>query len=116
MASQVTTIGDRNGLMRSMMTAALERMLYTEMDVSLGRRRVSEAAAEGVPLVDAPPRDEPARKNRRNGHSQESVNGDGGDLRLQTPRDHLGPFEPKLIGKHQRRLAGLADTIRASYA
>ena len=38
MAGQATTLEDLNGLMRSMMKTALERMLNTEMDVHLGRR------------------------------------------------------------------------------
>ena len=33
MATHVTTLDDLNGLMRTMMTTALERMLNTEMDV-----------------------------------------------------------------------------------
>ena len=38
MAEQATTIDDLNGLMRTMMKSALERMLNTEIDVHLGRR------------------------------------------------------------------------------
>ena len=38
LAAQVTTLDDLNGLMRTMMKTALERMLNTEMDVHLGRR------------------------------------------------------------------------------
>ena len=38
MATQVTTLDDLNGLMRTLMKTALERMLNTEMDVHLGRR------------------------------------------------------------------------------
>ena len=38
MATQARTLEDLNGLMRSMMKSALERMLNTELDVQLGRR------------------------------------------------------------------------------
>ena len=39
-----------------------------------------------------------------------------GELTLQTPRDRHSTFEPQLIGKHQRRLAGFDEKILALYA
>jgi putative transposase len=117
MAGQATTLDDLNGLMRSMMKSALERMLHTEMDVHLGRRDVAEGAvAVAGPPATAEEPAKPARKNRRNGHSQKTVSGDMGELTLKTPRDRAGTFEPKLIGKHQRRLAGFDEKILALYA
>jgi transposase-like protein len=119
MASQATTLDDLNGLMRSMMKSALERMLNTEMEVHLGRRDQPDAADSAVAVVDATATDDqvPAgRKNRRNGHSRKTVSGDMGDITLQTPRDRNGTFDPKLVGKHQRRLAGFDEKILALYA
>ncbi|HVL10959.1 MAG TPA: hypothetical protein VM529_00235, partial [Gemmata sp.] len=43
LAARVTTLEDLNGLMRTMMKTALERMLNTEMDVHLHRRGPTEA-------------------------------------------------------------------------
>lgn len=100
MATQATTIDDLNGLLRTMMKSALERMLNTEMDVHLGRKPLD-------PTTDTPPAKtiEPAAKtNRRNGHSHKTVAGDLGELTLETPRDRDGTFEPQLIPKHQRRI------------
>lgn len=119
MAGQATTLEDLNGLMRSMMKTALERMLNTEMDVHLGRRQIAEAVEGTVAIAEPPTTDEqlePTRKNRRNGRSRKTVSGDMGDIKLQTPRDRNGTFEPKLIGKHQRRLAGFDEKILALYA
>jgi transposase-like protein len=119
MAGQATTLEDLNGLMRSMMKTALERMLNTEMDVHLGRREISDSTSDAIAVAEPPTHDEPAqptRKNRRNGHSRKTVSGDMGDIKLQTPRDRNGTFEPKLIGKHQRRLAGFDEKILALYA
>ena len=48
MASQATTIEDLNGLLRTMMKSALERMLDTEMDVHLGRRPLAQSAEIGL--------------------------------------------------------------------
>jgi putative transposase len=118
-AGQATTLEDLNGLMRSMMKTALERMLNTEMDVHLGRREIPELIELPVAVAEPPATDdqpEPARKNRRNGHSKKTVSGDMGDLTLKTPRDRNGSFEPKLIGKHQRRLAGFDEKILALYS
>src|SRR5262249_44712887 len=98
---------------RSMMKTALERMLNTEMDVHLGRR---EGTAVAEPSAAGDPAAEPARKNRRNGHSKKTVSGDMGELTLKTPRDPNGTFEPKLVGKHHRRLPGFDEKVLALYA
>ena len=116
-AGQATTLEDLNGLMRSMMKTALERMLNTEMDVHLGRRQLPPLAAAVPAVAESPAAAGPAvRKNRRNGHSKKTVSGDMGELTLQTPRDRNGTFEPQLIGKHQRRLPGFDEKILALYA
>ena len=39
-ATQAKTLDDLNGLIKLMMKSALERMLDTEMDVHLGRKRL----------------------------------------------------------------------------
>jgi putative transposase len=123
-ASQARTADDLNGLMRLMMKSALERMLNTEMDVHLGRQG-AEAVVESGPLPSEPPASElaapesPAAKrpsNRRNGRSRKTVQGDLGELTIETPRDRNGTFQPQLIGKHQRRLPGFDEKILALYA
>ena len=119
MATQVTTLDDLNGLMRTMMKTALERMLNTEMDVHLGRRTEPVGTNTPTPNTEAtaaPDATQATPKNRRNGHSQKTVSGDMGDLRLRTPRDRNGTFEPQLIGKGQRRLDGFDEKILALYA
>ena len=55
-------------------------------------------------------------KNRRNGRSPKTVQGDLGEITLETPRDRNGTFEPQVIPKHQRRLAGFDEKILALYA
>ena len=119
LATQVTTLEDLNGLMRTMMKTALERMLNTEMDVHLGRRGPTEAT--NTPCANSPATGTPApaptgAKNRRNGHSKKTVSGDMGEFALQTPRDRNGTFEPQLIAKGQRRLEGFDEKILALYA
>jgi putative transposase len=110
-ASQAKTLEDVNGLMRMLMKGALERMLDTEMDVHLGRKTVAV-----LPLDESQAKQAGAVANRRNGHSPKTVQGDLGKIPLDTPRDRHGTFEPQLIAKHQRRLAGFDEKILALYA
>lgn len=39
-----------------------------------------------------------------------------GELQLDVPRDRLSSFEPKLVGKHQRRMPGFDDHVIGMYA
>jgi transposase-like protein len=111
-AGQATTIEELNGLMRLMMKSGLERMLNTEMDVHLGRKSaLASDQTAGEPA--APPAD---TKNRRNGRSPKTVKGDLGEVRIDTPRDRDGTFEPQLIEKHQRRVPGFDEKILSLYA
>jgi transposase-like protein len=57
-----------------------------------------------------------ATTNHRNGTSGKTVLTDDGPLRLDIPRDRAGTFEPRLIGKHERRFTGFDDKIVALYA
>jgi putative transposase len=109
-AAQAQTLDDLNGLMRTLLKAALERMLDTEMDVHLGRKIIPALPAANAPGDPTTPR------NRRNGRSKKTVRGELGELALDTPRDRQGTFEPQLIAKHQRRLSGFDDKILALYA
>ena len=122
-AGQARTVEDLNGLMRLMMKSALERMLNTELDVHLGRKRLSsdaEQPPEQARILEEPGAPEGGSgkrsPNHRNGRSKKTVQGDLGKLTLATPRDRDGTFEPQLIGKHQRRVPGFDEKILALYA
>ena len=114
-AGQATTAEELNGFMRLMMKSALERMLNSELDVHLGRKGPVVGPSE--PPVPAPPdRPQKRSRNRRNGRSRKTVQGDLGEITLDTPRDRDGTFQPQLIGKHQRRVPGFDEKILALYA
>ncbi len=124
-ANEARTAEDLNGLMQLMMKSALERMLNTELDVHLGRKKLSMPDGGEQPSGNAPTTEEssavpqkPGKRasNRRNGHSQKSVQGAMGELTIATPRDRDGTFEPLLIPKHQRRVPGFDEKILALYA
>lgn len=120
LATQAKTLDDLNGLIKLMMKSALERMLNTELDVHLGRKRLPGSTADAPEQVAANTAAEASTKksskNRRNGHSHKTVQGDLGEIRLTTPRDRDGTFEPQLVPKHQRRLTGFDEKILALYA
>jgi len=131
-AVSISTQQELSDVMRLMTKAVIERMLDAEMDVHLGRGRVTTLPHIAVappeprhhilqePAADAeqePPRN-PRRgaRNRRNGASAKTVQGESGRLTIATPRDRNGTFEPLLIPKHERRLAGFDDKVLALYA
>lgn len=111
LATQASTLDELNGLFRDLMKSALQRMLDTEMNVHLGR---TDAPA----LIDPPAQPQSAAlpRNRRNGYSKKTVQGELGEIPLDIPRDRNGTFEPQLISKYQRRLSGQGDKILALYA
>lgn len=118
LATQSTTLEELNGAMRSLMKAALERMLNTELEVHLGRGG-SAAGAQPVAAGNGAPAENHTAaqpRNRKNGTSPKTIQGDMGRLPLEIPRDRNGTFEPQLVGKHQRRLAGFDEKILALYA
>ena len=106
-ADSATTIDEVNQLMRLMMKSSLEKMLNTELDVHLGHKGDA----------DSPAAEEAKRSgNRRNGRSKKAVQGELGEVTLNTPRDRNGTFEPQIIEKHQRRIPDFDEKILALYA
>ena len=57
-----------------------------------------------------------AATNHRNGGTSKTVLTGDGKLRIETPRDRDGSFEPVLLPKHARRFTGFDDSIVALYA
>jgi transposase-like protein len=54
--------------------------------------------------------------NQRNGATSKAVLTGDGPVRIETPRDRDGSFEPLLLPKHARRFTGFDDKIVALYA
>jgi putative transposase len=54
--------------------------------------------------------------NQRNGVTSKTVLTGDGKLRIATPRDRDGSFEPLLVPKHARRFTAFDDSIVALYA
>lgn len=90
----------KNGLLKQLSKRLVERALAGELSHHL-------AASES--RIDQP-------SNSRNGHSKKTIQSEQGPLALQIPRDRDGSFEPMLVPKHQRRIAGLDEKILSLYA
>jgi putative transposase len=80
--------------------------------------RVVEAAleAEMTEHLGHPPGGVPQGANVRNGRGRKTVQTDVGPVRVRTPRDRHGSFEPQILPKRQTRLAGLDDKVLGLYA
>ena len=83
-------------------------------------KRALEAALEGelTHHLGYPPHDRSGRGsgNSRNGRTAKRLESESGSLDLEVPRDRNGSFEPKIVEKRQRRVAGLDDVIVYLYA
>src|SRR6201996_7867803 len=54
--------------------------------------------------------------NTRNGSTPKTLVTEHGPVRIETPRDREGSFEPQIVRKRQRRFEGFDDKILALYA
>lgn len=126
MAGGVQTAEDLSEVMRMMAKTLIQRALDAEMEVHLGRTKAtgSSPAEEGdtaagrkTPSDKTPSAsDKKTRRNRRNGRSSKTVQGDLGEVTIDTPRDRDGSFEPQLVPKYRRRMVGFDEKILALYA
>ncbi|MGH3029355.1 MAG: IS256 family transposase, partial [Gaiellaceae bacterium] len=80
--------------------------------------RVIEAAleAELTEHLGHPPGAQALAGNHRNGSTEKTLATDLGPVEIKTPRDRDASFQPQLVRKRQRRLAGLDEKIIALYA
>jgi transposase-like protein len=92
----------QDGVLGELTRRLIERALQEELDEHLGF-----AAGQ------APPG---GAGNSHNGGTPKTVLTANGPVRISTPRDRRSRFEPELVKKGQRRLAGLDEKIVALYA
>jgi putative transposase len=90
------------GLAKELTRRLVERALQGEMTAHLGYEKHSpEGSRSG---------------NSRNGRTRKRVLTDTGDMTIEVPRDRTGDFEPLLVPKGQRRIAGFDDKVISLYA
>jgi putative transposase len=93
---------DIQGLLKQFTKAVLERALQGELTEYLGYAKHDRTGQNSG--------------NSRNGSTRKTLQGDFGELELETPRDRNGEFEPEIIKKHQTRWTGFDDKILSMYA
>jgi putative transposase len=83
-----------------------------------GRVIDTALGAELTGHVGYPPGQPPAggAANTRNGSTPKTIGTELGEVRIKTPRDRAGSFEPQLVAKRQTRLAGLDDRVLDLYS
>src|SRR5271157_598600 len=92
----------RDGLLGDLTRRLVERAMDTELTEHLGYEP-GQAPPGGA-------------GNARNGAPGKTLLTDHGPVRIAAPRDRQGTFEPQIVKKNQRRLAGLDEKIIALYA
>src|SRR6202051_943441 len=92
----------KNGLLKQLTKALLERAMQAEMSEHLGYGKHDPAGNNSG--------------NSRNGKTTKTLKGDFGEMPLETPRDRNGSYEPKIVGKGQTRFTGFDDKIISMYA
>jgi putative transposase len=90
------------GLLKALTKVVVEKALSGELTHHLGY-------AKGAVL-------EEKAENCRNGFGSKRLSSEQGEMEIAVPRDRSGQFEPLLVGKGQRRLAGLDEKIVGLYA
>lgn len=92
----------KEGLVQELTKRLVERALEGEMTAHLGYEKHAVEGRDG--------------KNSRNGRTRKRVKSGAGEVAIEVPRDRTGSFDPQLVRKRQRRLAGFDEKVLALYA
>jgi putative transposase len=91
------------GLLKQLTKTVLETALNQELTEHLGHEKNGRADSEGG--------------NIRNGTRPKTVLTEAsGQVQIEVPRDRAGTFEPQIVKKRQRRLAGVDEIVLSLYA
>ena len=92
----------KDGLVKELTKRLVERALEGEMTAHVGYEKHAPTGRN--------------RSNSRNGVSRKRVKTDRAEIEIEVPRDRDSSFEPQLVRKRQRRLAGFDEKVLALYA
>jgi len=99
----IKTIDDVQSALKDLFGQTLQAMLEGEMQTHLG---YAKGKTKNRQVGD----------NRRNGHGLKSVRSQYGELDIAVPRDRDSDFEPLIVRKRQKNVAGIEEQILALYA
>ena len=103
--SQCKTLEDisgKNGLLKRMLKDMTEQILEAELTDHLGYEKHSPEGNNSG--------------NNRNGKSAKTVRSDYGEIKIETPRDRNGTFEPAIVKKRQNDISEFDEKIISMYA
>ena len=103
--SQCKTLEDisgKNGLLKRMLKEMTEQILEAELTDHLGYERHSPEGNNSG--------------NSRNGKTAKTVRSDYGEVKIETPRDRNGTFEPCIVKKRQNDISDFDEKIISMYA
>ena len=90
-------LAGEGGLLQQLTKRLLESALEGELTDHLGYDRHDVAGRDGG--------------NSRNGHRSKTVLTDVGPVEVDVPRDREASFEPRIVAKRQKRLAGVDELV-----
>lgn len=100
-ASRGVQLTGEGGLLTQLTRRVLQSALEVEMAHHLGYEK-HDPAGRGV-------------TNSRNGTTPKTVKTEVGQVTIDVPRDRAGTFDPQIVRKHQRRLAGFDQAVISLY-
>lgn len=102
LAKDIKTGEDLSALSARLVKLTVEAALGAEMENHLGYPRHSLVGHN--------------TGNSRNGTTPKILKGDHGEVRIETPRDRNGTFEPAIVKKGATRITGMDEQILCLYA
>ena len=99
-AKGIKTEKDLNEFSQTLAKVTIEAALNAELDEHLGYSRYEQSE----------------NSNSRNGSTSKTLKTDKSQIKIDTPRDRDGSFEPRLVKKNQTRFHGVSDQVLCLYA
>lgn len=91
-----------HGILKDLTKRLVERALQGEMTTHLGYAKNAKPSEKSG--------------NSRNGSSKKTLQGEFGQIEIKVPRDRQSCFEPKIVGKGEKRFNGFDNKIISMYA
>ena len=96
------SVEDMNDALKDLFGPLFESMLQGEMNNHLGY----ESNDKGAKNTD----------NRRNGYTKKTLKTTQGEVKIESPRDRDGSFEPVLVPKRKKDVSAIENKVLAMYA
>jgi len=96
------SVTDVNAYLKDIFKDIIQELLEAELEAKLGY------AKDDIESKNT--------DNSRNGYTPKKIKSEFGEVDIQVPRDRKGEFQPKIVPKYQRNVAGIEEKVIALYA